>query len=300
MSASCPARADLVHTNWDFCPSTPAAIIFTVLFALTTSAHLWQAIFYKKTYCWVIVGSGLAQTLNYIFRIISIKDPDSLSMYTAWEFNDSLAPNNTSEALLKCDLGRMVWNYIPDAKIYRITAWRFSTYFVILDIIALIIQVAGASSAAGNTHVDQQVLNAIHIYMGGVGFQEFFILVFSFFAIKFHRTILQQVRQGVEGVSSALPLLYAIYAVLLLITMRIIFRLCEYAQGFKSSIPTHEAYQYCIDSLPMLGALVILNVLHPGRIMPGEDSNLPSRKKRKLEGICNKSEKVSGSSRLTV
>lgn len=30
--------------------------------------------------------------------------------------------------------GRMVWNYIPDAKLYRITAWRFSTYFVILDI----------------------------------------------------------------------------------------------------------------------------------------------------------------------
>ncbi len=32
-------------------------------------------------------------------------------------------------------MGRMVWNYIPDAKLYRITAWRFGTYFVVLDIV---------------------------------------------------------------------------------------------------------------------------------------------------------------------
>jgi hypothetical protein len=78
------ARADPVHTVWEFCPSTPAAILFTVLFALTTFAHLLQAVFYKKTYCWVVIGSGLLQTLNYIFRIVSIKSPNSLGPYTAW------------------------------------------------------------------------------------------------------------------------------------------------------------------------------------------------------------------------
>jgi hypothetical protein len=76
--------------------------------------------------------------------------------------------------------------------------------------------------------------------------------------------------------------------------MRIIFRLVEYAQGFKSNIPIHEAYQYCLDSLPMLCALVILNVIHPGRLMPGKESNLPSRKERRAGGIHKKSEKVGG------
>jgi hypothetical protein len=61
---------------------------------------------------------------------------------------------------------------------------------------------------------------AIHVYMGGVGIQQLFILIFSFFAITFHRRILEQRRQSVEGLSSALPLLYAVYAVLLLITVR--------------------------------------------------------------------------------
>ena len=144
--------------------------------------------------------------------------------------------------------------------------------------------------------------------MGGVAVQQFFILVFLFYAIKFHRLVLSQIQQGTEGVSSALPLLYAIYAVLLLITVcvcplpqaqklnssqiRIIFRLVEYSHGFKSSIPDHEAYQYGLDSVPMLFALVLLNLFHPGRIMSGIDSDLPSRKERKVDGVRNKAAKV--------
>lgn len=73
-----------MNTQWTFCPSEPAAILFIVLFALTTLAHLFQAIFYKKIYCTVIICSGLIQTLNYIFRIISIRNGNSLGDYTAW------------------------------------------------------------------------------------------------------------------------------------------------------------------------------------------------------------------------
>ncbi|TVY90551.1 Sphingoid long-chain base transporter, partial [Lachnellula willkommii] len=264
------ARADPVNTNWNFCPSTAAAWLFFILFALTTCAHLVQGIWHRKSYCWVIVCSGALQTVNYVFRIISIKNPTSLGDYAAW-FVLILAR-------------RMIWNYIPDATIFRITAWRFSTYFVVLDIIALIIQVIGAASAANSKSPKSQVLTAIHVYMGGVAFQQFFILVFTIFAMRFHRTVLRLRRQGVPGAASALPLLYAIYAVLLLITIRIIFRLCEYSQGLTSTIPSHEVYQYCLDSLPMLIALLILNVFHPGRVMPGSKSDIPSRKVRKAEG----------------
>ncbi len=80
--------------------------------------------------------------------------------------------------------------------------------------------------------------------------------------------------------------------------MRNIFRLFEYAQGFQSTIPDHEVYQYCLDSAPMLCTLVILNFFHPGRIMPEKESDLPSRKERKAGGVHTKSEKVCGSSGL--
>ena len=78
------ALTDPDHTEWSLCPSTPAAILFMVLFALATLSHFLQALYYRKTYCWVIVGSALAQTITYICRIISIKNPNNLGPYAAW------------------------------------------------------------------------------------------------------------------------------------------------------------------------------------------------------------------------
>lgn len=67
--------------------------------------------------------------------------------------------------------------------------------------------------------------------------------------------------------------------------VRIIFRLIEYASGFKSSIPNHEAFLYCFDLIPMFIALLLLNTTHPGAVMPGKESDLPSRKERKLRKL---------------
>lgn len=69
---------------WSFCPSLPANSILTAAFTLTTIVHLVQAIYYKKPYCWVIVASGATQTLCYIFRLVSILNPTSISDYAAW------------------------------------------------------------------------------------------------------------------------------------------------------------------------------------------------------------------------
>jgi hypothetical protein len=42
----------------------------------------------------------------------------------------------------------------------------------------------------------------------------------------------------------------------------------------------------------MLLALYLLNIVHPGQIMAGKESNIPGRKERKqMKGACNKFEK---------
>ncbi|KAK1149810.1 hypothetical protein N8T08_003361 [Aspergillus melleus] len=251
-------------TQWDFCPSIGASYLFLVLFGLTTLAHLAQAIFYRKFYCWVITVSGLIQTLTYVFRVLSILSPASYTDYAAWFILILIAPLWTN-AFVYMVMGRMVWNFTDDAQVLRVKPWRFGLFFVILDIIAFIVQVYGAAQAAGNHITYEKQMEGLHIYMGGVGVQQLFVLLFVACAISFHRKVIRQRRSdGKQG----LLLLYVLYACLALITMRIIFRLCEYSQGLKSKIPRHEAYQYCLDSVPMLISLVALNVVHPGRIMP--------------------------------
>ena len=52
--------------------------------------------------------------------------------------------------------------------------------------------------------------------------------------------------------------------------------------SIQHTIPNHEAYQYCLDTLPMLIALILLNIIHPGKVMAGKECDFPSRKKRKM------------------
>ncbi|KAL8636422.1 MAG: hypothetical protein Q9228_006179 [Teloschistes exilis] len=158
-------------------------------------------------------------------------------------------------------MGRMVYNFTSRARLFGIKAWRFTLYFVLLDIIAFIVQAGGASIASGQDKPRHTILLGLHIYMGGVGFQEFFVLIFCYIAFRFS----QQIKR--EN-----PIRLAQAQLLILI---------EYASGLDSSIPNHEVYQYIFDTLPMLFALVVYNVIHPGRIMPGKESDFPSRKERR-------------------
>lgn len=115
--------------------------------------------------------------------------------------------------------------------------------------------------------------------MGGIGFQQLCIFLFLGLAARLHIHLRQQPPS--EERSTAFRLLYVEYAVVGLITGRIIFRLIEYSSGITSSLPLHEAYQYVFDSTLMFIALVLFNILHPGRLMPGKESNMPSWRTRR-------------------
>lgn len=46
----------------------------------------------------------------------------------------------------------------------------------------------------------------------------------------------------------------------------------------------NEAYVYCLDATPMFLALLMLGVMHPGRVLVGPESEFPqlSRKEKKM------------------
>ena len=85
------ALADPDKTTWNFCPNTAAAYLFAILFALTTGFHLVQAIIYRKGYSWVIIASGFLQVVNYVARIVSIKNPNSDTPSIIWFITISVA-----------------------------------------------------------------------------------------------------------------------------------------------------------------------------------------------------------------
>lgn len=166
-------------------------------------------------------------------------------------------------------MGRMVYNFTSNSKLAGIKAWRFTLYFVLLDILwvmlfrlisqttlrfwrsvnprAFLIQVGGASIASGENVSRERILlgeqysqhiaalpthslflrywhsggKGIHIYMGGIGFQQLFIFVFLWMAIIFHRGLSPVNKSSkTRGVLSLLNVLYAVLFLITVITPR--------------------------------------------------------------------------------
>ena len=263
---------------WSYYPSFGAAILFTILFGISTVAHIIQAIVYRKRFCWVIIMAGLWETTGFLLRTLATRHQLSLGLYTPEELLILLSPLWIN-AFAYMILGRMIYYFLPEQKVIGIRARKLAVYFVCMDIVAFIVQGVGGSMASeGPDESVENVMLGIHVYMSGIGLQQLFILLFVSLAIVFHRRILVLERQAaLFGKPSWRPLLYALYTTLALITVRIIFRLVQYSAGILSSIPTHEAYFYCFEALPMSLAIGLMNVTYPGRYLVGPDSEFPNK-----------------------
>ncbi|KAJ5312191.1 hypothetical protein N7508_003021 [Penicillium antarcticum] len=267
-----------------YVPSFAAAILFCVLFGLTAIMHLVQAFIYKKPYAWVITMGSAWELIAFIFRALQTRHQNNDNYATLFTVFFLLAPIWIN-AFLYMTLGRMIYYYHPQKNLARISAQRYGLIFVTLDIVAFIVQLAGASMTTGTDTETKTVLLGLHIYMGGIGMQEFFILCFLGLFIQLHRIIHRMERDGelamekAQGVFSWRWLFYSVYFVLGMITIRIIFRIAQYAQGTSTKNPvlTHEEYEYVFDAVPMLFGLIALNIFHPGRILQGPDSTFPKK-----------------------
>ena len=74
---------------------------------------------------------------------------------------------------------------------------------------------------AGPTALPADQMKAIHVYMGGIGLQQFFIFVFLGLAVKFNMEMLKMESRGrlASTKTEWRRLLYALYASLGLITV---------------------------------------------------------------------------------
>jgi RTA1 like protein len=124
-------------------------------------------------------------------------------------------------------LGRMVYYFLPEQKLFHVHATKFSICFVGLDIMSFLVQATGGIILSG-TNESQHLLNiGKDIYMAGIGMQQFFISIFVVLAVMFHRRALVLDEQGTLSESGKRPwsrLLYALYASLALITVGRLFQ----------------------------------------------------------------------------
>ncbi|KAF8851215.1 RTA1 domain-containing protein, partial [Acephala macrosclerotiorum] len=284
---------------YDYYPSFAAAVIFSVLFGILTVAHIVQAAMYKKKFCWIVIMGAMWEFASFATRSVSTLHQQSVALLLTSQLFVLLAPLwiNAFAYML---LARLINFYLPVHKILSIPTAILSILFVSLDFISFVIQLVGGSHAGPTAPEDQQ-MKGVHIYMGGIGLQQFFIFVFLGLAVKFQMEMrqLQALGGAKEGWKACL---WTLYGSLGFITVRIFFRLIEFSGGKTSSnpLPFHEGYFYALEAVPMLFAILCFNVNHPGRVLIGPESELPglretfwkkgSRGRRGKKGIVDDSE----------
>ncbi|EFE39143.1 hypothetical protein TRV_06190 [Trichophyton verrucosum HKI 0517] len=249
-------------------PSFGAAIAFSVLFGAVMIVHFVQATIYKAGFVWVILMGATWECIGSPF-------PPSVLLKLATRLTSFIGVNAFDYMVL----ARMIHFYIPSRTIGIFKPAILAKIFIVLDFVAFVIQLVGGGMA-GPGQTPEAAMRGIHIYMGGIGIQEFFIILFLILAIQFHRQMLHLEHTGrlQDSKRTWRPLLYSLYISLFFITMRIVYRLIEFSSGHTDSnpIPHHEWYMYVFDAVPMLFAIGTWNVIHPGKIIRGPDAKMPS------------------------
>ncbi|KAK5733506.1 hypothetical protein LTR17_009623 [Elasticomyces elasticus] len=237
-----------------------------------------QAILYRNGFWWVIIMAALWETIAYAFRALGSKNQQSSGIASVAQVLVLVAPIWVN-AFAYMVFTRIVHFYSPTRKVWFLSPSILALIFVTLDIASFVIQLVGGGMAGPGASAESQQ-KGLHIYMGGIGMQEGFIVLFLGLVIKFHLDQLRAERTGrlsADKIAGWRWLIWALYGCLLAITIRIICRLAEFSAGLSTSnpLPSNEAVLYILESTPMWLAILVWDIVHSGRFFRGEDAKMP-------------------------
>lgn len=115
-----------------------------------------------------------------------------------------------------------------------------------------------------------------HITIGGLAVQLVFFSVFIVASTIFHYRIRESPTEKSFSPSRSSRVLHTttweivmtgLYAASILILIRSIFRLIEYAQGNSGFLISHEAFLYVFDSTLMFFTMVAMSIFHPSKVL---------------------------------
>ncbi|KAF3047758.1 hypothetical protein E8E12_011616 [Didymella heteroderae] len=268
---------------YHYSPSFGAAVTFVVLFSIASIRHI-QLLIKKKTWAFIpFVIGRLFEAFGYVARAMSARQsPDwTLKPYIMQSLLTLLGPTLYAASIYMV-LGRLV--RLLDAGSYSLIKPKWLTKFFLLgDILSFFGQGGGGGIlATAKTESSQDLGN--NVILIGLGIQVAFFAFFIVVTIVFHLRIARN--PTTKSLTTATPwskFIWILYLASVLIMVRSVFRMAEYAQGNNGSLLQKEAYVYVLDATLMFVVAAVFAVYHPGDVLQDYavlvdrlgDSNIP-------------------------
>ncbi|KAM0198522.1 hypothetical protein ACHAPI_004049 [Fusarium lateritium] len=232
---------------WQYIPNKAAAVIFLILFLLGTAAITFRMFKTRTWFTCVFVIGGLFEIIGYGARAGAHDKTERMMPYVIQNTYILLAPALFAATIYMC-LGRIIRQTQGESRSIVPVRW-LTKIFVSGDVLSFLVQggAAGLMATGDNAKLGENMV------VGGLMIQ---ILVFGFFIIT---TIIFQMRMRKDPTalsqdpsSEWTKHIYMLYAVSLLIMVRSVFRVAEFAMGAEGYLLKHEWTLYIFDSTLML------------------------------------------------
>ncbi|KAJ5688153.1 hypothetical protein N7536_010772 [Penicillium majusculum] len=238
-------------------PSIPAAIAVAILFCAVSLVQIWRIIRTRQWFGIVILVATAFEVIGLLARADSSKHLQKKSPYEIQTILILLAPILFAASVYMF-LGRLIRKSgHPELSFIRIN-W-VTPIFVTGDIFCFFVQAVGVVILL-RAESRSKLNLAKAIILAGLGLQVFFFAIFALVAVLFH--IRLSSRRGGKVVHQGVNVnirLWNLYLCSVLITVRNIYRLVEYATGTDAYLSRHEWPAYALDIGLMFIIMVISN-----------------------------------------
>ncbi|KAJ9412318.1 hypothetical protein FOXG_14965 [Fusarium oxysporum f. sp. lycopersici 4287] len=259
------------HADWSFCryePSTAAAVIFVVLFSITTIVHVFQLIKTKTWYMLAFCLGGISEIAGYIGRAInSTEDPGcwTLGPYVVQSVLLLIAPALMA-ASIYMTLSRAI--LLTEGEVHAVIRRRWLTkIFVVGDIISIELQSAGGSMMSGANEGNNLMKIGEYVIIGGLFFRLAIFGIFIVVVSVFHRRMKRSpTNKSLEPSIRWRHYLTTLYITSGFIWVRSLFRVIEYLDGNDGYLMRTEAFMFVFDATLIWIVMVWMNWYHPSEI----------------------------------
>lgn len=202
-------------------------------------------------------------TIGYGARYVSAKSPADLGPYIGQSLFIILPPSLYA-ATIYMIFGRLVL-FVDAAEASIIRPTRVTKIFVCGDVLGFLLQSSGGGMMAMASMADM----GQKIMLIGLFVQLLFFGFFLFISIVFYMRLrntsaaFKVPQYGRFGWTALLKLMYCAAVVIIL---RCVFRIVEFAQGHSGYLASHEVYMYIFDTLPMFGVQIMFHFIRANSV----------------------------------
>ncbi|KAM9979302.1 hypothetical protein ACTFIY_008555 [Dictyostelium cf. discoideum] len=258
-------------------PSKGLSIAAIVCFSTVSLILIFLSIKFKKFYFLVAPGAGIVTVIGYAIRIKSAEDTHVLGTYIATTLLILLPPTALAAVFLFAQLGKIMKRTGIQHPIFKPNVVKY--LFLIVDIFSIIIQGAGGAllaQSADNPDLDKP---AKGVMLTGLCIALCSFTLFFFLIIYLYINVLK-----VQEDDKKWRIIFiALFASGILIILRSIYRVAEYAGGYHSAVMINEPLFYGLDTLPMFLLMCIWVPFHPGFVSLSKKKENKEEDKKKYD-----------------